>query len=83
MEAEAGELTVKDVEKLLSLYKDVVTKYTSLCSAVRRISESGKVPSVPIFRETNPFFVQVEGKSEGTDLSVDLKGEQSGKQICK
>ncbi|KAF3966062.1 hypothetical protein CMV_009797 [Castanea mollissima] len=28
MDAEAGELTVGDVERLLSLYKDVVTKYT-------------------------------------------------------
>ncbi|KAL5763412.1 hypothetical protein ACOSP7_019676 [Xanthoceras sorbifolium] len=28
MEVEAGELTVRDVERLLSLYKDVVTKYT-------------------------------------------------------
>ena len=34
MEAEAGELTAKDVEKLLSLYKDVVAKYTSLSRAV-------------------------------------------------
>ncbi|CAK9182919.1 unnamed protein product [Ilex paraguariensis] len=33
MEAEAGELTVGDVERLLSLYKDVVKKYTNLCRA--------------------------------------------------
>lgn len=38
MEAAAGELTVGDVESLLNLYKDVVTKYTSLCTAVRRFS---------------------------------------------
>ncbi|XP_038716925.1 vacuolar protein sorting-associated protein 9A-like isoform X2 [Tripterygium wilfordii] len=30
MDAEPGELTVADVERLLSLYKDVVTKYTNL-----------------------------------------------------
>ncbi|XP_057987469.1 vacuolar protein sorting-associated protein 9A isoform X4 [Hevea brasiliensis] len=84
MEAEAGELTVKDVERLLSLYKDVVTKYTSLCSAVRRISESGMVPSHPIFRGTSAFSSQVEGQPEGTDVSVDVKEEeQSRKQICK
>ncbi|PPR94709.1 hypothetical protein GOBAR_AA25966 [Gossypium barbadense] len=40
MEAEAGELTVGDVERLLSLYKDVVTKYTSLCNTVRHLSVS-------------------------------------------
>ncbi|KAL6997390.1 hypothetical protein U1Q18_007517 [Sarracenia purpurea var. burkii] len=39
MEAEAGELTIGDVEKLLSLYKDVVKKYTSLCRAVTHISK--------------------------------------------
>ncbi|KAI9201263.1 hypothetical protein LWI28_020891 [Acer negundo] len=37
MEAEAGELTVGDVERLLSVYKDVVTKYTGLCRAVRHV----------------------------------------------
>ncbi|GLU06665.1 hypothetical protein SLE2022_236710 [Rubroshorea leprosula] len=40
MDAEAGELTVGDVEKLLSLYKDVVTRYTTLCSKVRHLSIS-------------------------------------------
>ncbi|XAR57471.1 hypothetical protein NMG60_11025627 [Bertholletia excelsa] len=40
MEAEAGELTVEDVEKLLTLYKDVVKKYTSLCRAVRHLAIS-------------------------------------------
>ncbi|KAE8699097.1 Vacuolar sorting protein 9 domain isoform 3 [Hibiscus syriacus] len=47
MEAEAGELTVGDVERLLSLYKDVVTKYTSLCSTVRHLSVSKTVSPVP------------------------------------
>ncbi|XVE60662.1 hypothetical protein DITRI_Ditri05aG0146400 [Diplodiscus trichospermus] len=43
MEAEAGELTVGDVERLLSLYKDVVTKYNSLCSNIRHLSISKTV----------------------------------------
>ncbi|XVF63451.1 hypothetical protein PTKIN_Ptkin09bG0088000 [Pterospermum kingtungense] len=47
MEAEAGELTVGDVERLLSLYKDVVTKYNSLCSAVRHLSVSKTVSPAP------------------------------------
>ncbi|KAG6752143.1 hypothetical protein POTOM_044362 [Populus tomentosa] len=34
MEAEPGELTVEDVERFLSLYKDVVTKYTHLCFGI-------------------------------------------------
>ncbi|KAG6659127.1 hypothetical protein I3843_03G010800 [Carya illinoinensis] len=38
MDAKAGELTIGDVERLLSLYKDVVTKYTSLRAAVRHHS---------------------------------------------
>ncbi|GMI88678.1 ARABIDOPSIS THALIANA VACUOLAR PROTEIN SORTING 9A [Hibiscus trionum] len=59
MEAEAGELTVGDVEKLLSLYKDVVTKYTSLCSTVRHLSFSKTVSPAPqgndddLMRQTN------------------------------
>ncbi|KAK3038252.1 hypothetical protein RJ639_030861 [Escallonia herrerae] len=40
MEVEPGELTVRDVEKLLTLYKDVVKKYTNLCEAVKRSSLS-------------------------------------------
>ncbi|XP_057973982.1 vacuolar protein sorting-associated protein 9A-like isoform X2 [Malania oleifera] len=36
MEVEAGDLTVGDVERLLSLYKDVVTKYTGLCRTFRQ-----------------------------------------------
>ncbi|KAK2981901.1 hypothetical protein RJ640_021092, partial [Escallonia rubra] len=42
MEVEPGELTVRDVEKLLTLYKDVVKKYTNLCEAVKRSSLSNK-----------------------------------------
>ncbi|KAE8671037.1 Vacuolar sorting protein 9 domain isoform 3 [Hibiscus syriacus] len=47
MEVEAGELTVGDVERLLSLYKDVVSKYTSLCSTVRHLTVSKMVSPVP------------------------------------
>lgn len=49
MDAEAGELTVGDVERLLGLYKDVVTKYRSLCTAVRQnhLCVSKTEPPVP------------------------------------
>lgn len=40
MDAEAGDLTVGDVERLLMLYKDVVSKYTNLCASYRRLSSS-------------------------------------------
>lgn len=40
MESEAGELTVGDVEILLSSYKDVVRKYTGLCRTVQHFSMS-------------------------------------------
>lgn len=53
MEAEAGELTVGDVEKLLSLYKDVVKKYTSLSRAVRHLAISKLEPSIPHLKGTN------------------------------
>lgn len=48
MEAEAGELTVGDVERLLSVYKDVVRKYTSLCRTVRHISMTKSISPTPI-----------------------------------
>ncbi|KAH1105630.1 hypothetical protein J1N35_009398 [Gossypium stocksii] len=53
MEAEAGELTVGDVEKLLSLYKDIVTKYTSLCNTVRHLSVSRTQRHDELLREPN------------------------------
>ncbi|TYH60382.1 hypothetical protein ES332_D08G287900v1 [Gossypium tomentosum] len=53
MEAEAGELTVGDVERLLSLYKDVVTKYTSLCNTVRHLSVSRTQRHDGLLRESN------------------------------
>lgn len=46
-EAEAGELTVEDVHKLLSVYKDVVNKYSVLCKFVRDLSlDKEKLPIV-------------------------------------
>lgn len=61
MEAEAGELTAKDVEKLLSLYKDVVAKYTSLSRAVG-------VRSLPFAKSERPV--------PDLDLELEEKGEQ-------
>ena len=68
MEAEAGELTVGDVEKLLSLYKDVVTKYNTLCSTVRHLSISKTVSPAPegtkdLLRERN--VTQKDNSCEG------------------
>ncbi|KAM7252881.1 hypothetical protein ACFE04_025499 [Oxalis oulophora] len=40
MHAEAGELTVDEVSKLLSIYKEVVLKYTSLAKTVQLLSMS-------------------------------------------
>ncbi|OWM65708.1 hypothetical protein CDL15_Pgr015132 [Punica granatum] len=40
MQAEARDLTVGDVERLLRLYKDVVDKYTNLCTAYRHLASS-------------------------------------------
>ena len=60
MEAEAGELTIGDVEKLLSLYKDVVKKYTNLCTAVRHLAIYKIEPSVPHLKEPNIQLEQPE-----------------------
>ncbi|GMY07978.1 vacuolar protein sorting-associated protein 9A-like isoform X1 [Fagus crenata] len=67
MDVEAGELTVGDVERLLSLYKDVVTKYTSLCKAVRHISLSKTETPVPHSEGTSFLLTQ----SEGTNTKID------------
>ncbi|KAK0577328.1 hypothetical protein LWI29_031366 [Acer saccharum] len=58
MEAEAGELTVGDVERLLSVYKDVVTKYTGLCRAVRHVPVTKKVPPAPHLEGTDVMLTQ-------------------------
>lgn len=44
LQAESAELTVRDVDRLLSLYKDVVAKYTTLCRAISHLSTSEKGP---------------------------------------
>ncbi|CAK7340083.1 unnamed protein product [Dovyalis caffra] len=64
MEAEPGELTVEDVERLLSLYKDVVTKYSRLCRAVSHPSAARGEPSLPAHKEKGDLLVQPEGQSQ-------------------
>eukprot|EP00258_Populus_trichocarpa_P015218 XP_006371359.2 vacuolar protein sorting-associated protein 9A [Populus trichocarpa] len=64
MEAEPGELTVEDVERLLSLYKDVVTKYSSLCRAVRHRSATRTEPSLPVPKGRDDILLQLEGQAQ-------------------
>ncbi|KAJ6762212.1 RAB GDP/GTP EXCHANGE FACTOR [Salix koriyanagi] len=64
MEAEPGELTVEDVERLLSLYKDVVTKFSSLCRAVRHPSATRTKPSLPVPKGRDDILLQLEGQSQ-------------------
>uniref|UniRef100_A0A6N2MKR4 Uncharacterized protein n=1 Tax=Salix viminalis TaxID=40686 RepID=A0A6N2MKR4_SALVM len=64
MEAEPGELTVEDVERLLSLYKDVVTKFSSLCRAVRHPSATRTKPSLPVLKGRDDILLQLEGQSQ-------------------
>lgn len=71
MDAEAGELTVGDVERLLSLYKDVVTKYTSLYKAVRHLSMSKTETPVPHSEGTSILLTQ----PEGTNTKIVIKEE--------
>lgn len=68
MEAEPGDLTVEDVESLLSLYKDVVTKYTSLCKAVRHLNMPRTEPFPPIQKGTNALLLQPEGENANVDI---------------
>ncbi|EOY16950.1 Vacuolar sorting protein 9 domain isoform 1 [Theobroma cacao] len=70
MEAEAGELTVADVERLLGLYKDVVTKYNSLCNTVRHLSIS-KTTVSPASEGTNDLLRGRNGTSRDTDCKGD------------
>lgn len=44
LEAKSEEMTLKDVDRLLILYKDVVAKYTTLCRAISNLSTSEKEP---------------------------------------
>lgn len=67
MDVEAGELTIGDVERLLSLYKDVVTKYTSLRAAVRHRSLSKAGPAFPHSEGTSFSFTHPEGVNTKID----------------
>ncbi|KAK7334486.1 hypothetical protein VNO80_26243 [Phaseolus coccineus] len=59
MEAKSKELTVGDVDMLLSDYKDLVAKYTILCKAISCLSTS----------EREPLLRQIEKQSAQTLLS--------------
>ncbi|KAL5845600.1 hypothetical protein ACOSQ3_009124 [Xanthoceras sorbifolium] len=78
MEAEAGELTVGDVERLLSLYKDVVTKYTSLCRAVRHVPVTKKVPPAPHLEGTDVMLTQPAETSASMDHKRGLQKDSHG-----
>ncbi|KAM7473071.1 hypothetical protein LguiA_011254 [Lonicera macranthoides] len=69
MESEAGELTVGDVERLLSSYKHVVRKYTGLCRAVQRFSMS----------KMDTAILHLEG----TDLSRCPEEQTEVEQRCR
>lgn len=44
LESKGRDLTAKDVDRLLNVYKDVVAKYTSLCKAISHLSTSEREP---------------------------------------
>ena len=44
LESKSGDMTMRDVDRLLSLYKDVVHKYTTLCRAISHLSTSEREP---------------------------------------
>ena len=44
LESKGRDLTTKDVDRLLNVYKDVVAKYTSLCKAISHLSTSEREP---------------------------------------
>lgn len=72
MEAEASQLTTDDVEKLLSVYKDVVRKYTNLCRAVRHASVAKTVAPIPHFAGNNILLKQPATRtSASTDSERD------------
>ncbi|KAL6210189.1 hypothetical protein ACLB2K_021126 [Fragaria x ananassa] len=58
MDKEAGDLTVGDVERLLTVYKEVVTKYTSLCTAFRQLSFSRIENNVTSLEDRKVSFTQ-------------------------
>ncbi|KAJ0024176.1 hypothetical protein Pint_06727 [Pistacia integerrima] len=79
MEAEADDLTVGDVERLLRVYKDVVSKYTSLCRSVRHISLTKTVPSIPGSEGKNVLLTCPTEKSTSIDEKrEDDRGSEKG-----
>ncbi|KAJ0087493.1 hypothetical protein Patl1_06981 [Pistacia atlantica] len=79
MEAEADDLTVGDVERLLRVYKDVVSKYTSLCRSVRHISLTKTVPSIPGSEGKNVLLTRPTEKSTSIDEKrEDDRGSEKG-----
>lgn len=74
IEAKAGELTVGDVERLLSIYKDVVDKFTHLSEAFRQLSLSK--PEFHHLEGTGGSFAQPPQPSLRKDKeSIDGRGE--------
>lgn len=70
MDKEAGDLTIGDVERLLSVYKQVVTKYTGLCTAVKHLSLSRTEPHVTNLEARNVFLSQPEKTGKNSDQRV-------------
>lgn len=70
MDKEAGDLTIGDVERLLSVYKQVVTKYTGLCTAVKHLSLSRTEPHVTNLEARNVFLTQPEKTGKNSDQRV-------------
>ncbi|XP_028806016.1 vacuolar protein sorting-associated protein 9A-like [Neltuma alba] len=44
LEAKSDEMTLKDVDRLLTIYKEVVAKYTTLCRLINNLPTSDKEP---------------------------------------
>ncbi|KAH9781967.1 hypothetical protein KPL71_008694 [Citrus sinensis] len=68
-----GTDTTGDVEKLLSVCKDVVRKYTNLCRAARHVSMAKTVAPIPHFEGNNISFKQPAIR---TSASTDSKREE-------
>ncbi|BBH08688.1 Vacuolar sorting protein 9 domain-containing protein [Prunus dulcis] len=79
MDKEAGDLTIGDVERLLSVYKQVVTKYTGLCTAVKHLSLSRTEPHVTNLEARNVFLKQPEKTAIYKDKKTPLKMRRWGK----
>ncbi|XP_059449879.1 vacuolar protein sorting-associated protein 9A-like isoform X2 [Corylus avellana] len=73
MDTQAGELTVGDVERLLGLYKDVVTKYRNLCTAVRQNHISVSKTEQPVPHSEGTSFLPKQ--PEGINTKIDIQRE--------